>query len=48
MDLHLKNRTALVTGGSEGMGKAITRTLAMEGVDVAICAGRKGPLEAAA
>jgi NAD(P)-dependent dehydrogenase (short-subunit alcohol dehydrogenase family) len=48
MDLQLKGKTALVTGGSEGIGKGITRALAKEGVDVAICARRKEPLEAAA
>jgi NAD(P)-dependent dehydrogenase (short-subunit alcohol dehydrogenase family) len=45
MDLKLKGKTALVTGGSEGIGNAIVRALAREGVDVAICARRKGPLE---
>ena len=48
MDLQLTGKTALVTGGSEGIGKGITRALAREGVDVAICARRKEPLEAAA
>src|SRR5919205_3892362 len=48
MDLQLKGKTALVTGGSEGIGKGITRALAREGVDVAICARRKDVLEAAA
>ncbi len=48
MDLQLKGKTALVTGGSEGIGKAIAWALAKEGVDVAICARRKKPLEAAA
>jgi 3-oxoacyl-[acyl-carrier protein] reductase len=48
MDLKLKGKTALVTGASEGIGKGITRWLAKEGVDVAICARRKEPLEAAA
>jgi 3-oxoacyl-[acyl-carrier protein] reductase len=48
MDLQLTGKKALVTGGSEGIGKAITRALAREGVDVAICARRAGPLEATA
>jgi len=48
MDLGMKDKTAIVTGASEGIGKAITRSLAREGVDVAICARRREPLEAAA
>ena len=48
MDLKLKGKTALVTGGSEGIGEGIARTLAREGVDVAICARRKEPLKAVA
>src|SRR4249919_693346 len=48
MDLKLKGKTALITGGSEGIGKGIARALAREGVDVAICARREGPLEATA
>ena len=45
MDLKLNGKTALVTGGSEGIGKGIALGLAREGVDVAICARRPGPLE---
>jgi len=45
MDLGMKDKTAIVTGASEGIGKAIARSLAREGVDVAICARRKEPLD---
>src|SRR5712672_4676436 len=48
MDLQMNGKTALVTGASAGIGKAIAFALAQEGVDVAICARRRGPLEAAA
>jgi NAD(P)-dependent dehydrogenase (short-subunit alcohol dehydrogenase family) len=48
MDLGLKGRHAIVTGGSQGIGKAIARALAREGVDVAIVARKKEQLEAAA
>ena len=48
MDLQMNGKTALVTGGSAGIGKAIAFALAREGVDVAICARRREPLEAAA
>lgn len=40
MDLGLKNKFALVTGGSHGIGRAIALALASEGVNVAICARR--------
>jgi NAD(P)-dependent dehydrogenase (short-subunit alcohol dehydrogenase family) len=48
MDLQLKDKTALVTGGSAGIGKGVTRLLAREGVDVAICSRRADVLAAAA
>ena len=38
MDLNLKGKRAVVTGGSQGIGKGIATALAAEGVDVAICA----------
>jgi NAD(P)-dependent dehydrogenase (short-subunit alcohol dehydrogenase family) len=48
MDLQLQGKTAIVTGGSRGMGKAIARQLAREGCDVAIGARTEGPLREAA
>lgn len=36
MDLGLKGKTAIVTGGAAGIGKATSKALAGEGVDVAI------------
>ena len=38
MDLELQTKRALVTGGSRGIGKAVARGLALEGVSVAILA----------
>ena len=48
MDLELSGKTALVTGGSRGIGKAIARQLAAEGVRVAIAARNQETLESTA
>jgi NAD(P)-dependent dehydrogenase (short-subunit alcohol dehydrogenase family) len=45
MDLQLRGKRAVITGGSRGIGKAIARELAKEGVDVAICARTERPLQ---
>jgi NAD(P)-dependent dehydrogenase (short-subunit alcohol dehydrogenase family) len=45
MDLQLAGKRAIVTGGSRGIGKAIARALAREGVDVVIAARNKDALQ---
>src|SRR5215510_9359032 len=47
MDLKLKGRKAVVTGGSKGIGRAIADALADEGCNVAICARDEGEVKAA-
>jgi len=46
MDLQLKGKTALVTGASMGIGRAIAKALAAEGVMVCVAARRRSLLEA--
>jgi 3-oxoacyl-[acyl-carrier protein] reductase len=44
MELGLAGKTALVTGGSKGIGLEIARALAREGVKVLTCARREAAL----
>jgi NAD(P)-dependent dehydrogenase (short-subunit alcohol dehydrogenase family) len=48
VDLELRERVAIVTGGALGIGRAITRELVKEGVAVVIAARRRNLLEEAA
>ena len=48
MDLGLRGRVAVITGGSKGIGRAIAEGLARQGVSLAICARDPGALESAA
>ncbi len=46
MDLGLKNKVAMVTASSRGLGRAVAATLAAEGANVVICARNDKDLEA--
>ena len=48
MDLGLRARVGIVTGGSEGIGRATAAALGREGAHVVICARRQVELERAA
>jgi NAD(P)-dependent dehydrogenase (short-subunit alcohol dehydrogenase family) len=48
MDLGLRGRTALVSGSSKGIGKAIALGLAREGCAVALCARTESEVQATA
>jgi NAD(P)-dependent dehydrogenase (short-subunit alcohol dehydrogenase family) len=48
MDLGLDDKTALVTGGSKGIGYGCAEALAAEGCDLSICARHEEELEDAA
>jgi NAD(P)-dependent dehydrogenase (short-subunit alcohol dehydrogenase family) len=48
MDLGLRGRRAIVTGGSKGLGKAIAAELLAEGAAVALCSRHRDELDQAA
>jgi NAD(P)-dependent dehydrogenase (short-subunit alcohol dehydrogenase family) len=48
MDLQLRKRRALITGGSRGIGLAIATALAAEGVEIALAARDRSRVEQAA
>jgi 3-oxoacyl-[acyl-carrier protein] reductase len=48
LDLGLNGKVAIITGGSDGLGRAAADKLAAEGAHVAVCARRREHLEQAA
>ncbi len=47
MDFGIRGKSAVVTGGSKGIGYAVTKLLLQEGVKVTICARNAAGLEKA-
>ena len=48
MELALKNKVAIVSGSSDGMGRATAEAFAAEGANIAMCARTENKLNAAA
>ena len=48
MEFGLKGKVIAVTGGSEGIGRAVVTRFVAEGSKVAFCARRQAPLDALA
>ena len=48
MDLELKDKVAIVGGGSKGLGRACAEVLAQEGAKIAICSRSRADLDKAA